>query len=147
MNCPVKLTISYDRAASYRCLVLRECLSDHNHRISCEIVEQYASICRLSLKEQHKVNELLSLKNNNQLKDHIHSTCKYKKLVTLKDIQNMRAKMREATKLDKQILDTLESALKDVNAKGVNEDKTNFLLSIFNQDRCQNYSTNFQKFC
>ena len=36
----------------------------------------------------NSVNELLSLKpNNKQLKDHIHS--KYKKFVTLKDIQNI----------------------------------------------------------
>lgn len=131
LNCPVKLTISYDRAT--RCLVLRECLLDHNHRIGCEIIEQYASSRRLSRrlssKEQHEVNEMLSLRpNNKQLKDHIHS--KYKKLVTLKDIQNMMAKMRESTKdrrRDEQILlDSLEKVLKeDVNAKGgvtVNED-------------------------
>ena len=127
LNCPVKLTISYDRAAG--CLVLRECMFDHNHRIGCEIIQQYASSRRLSLKEQHKVNEMLSLRpNNKQLKDHIHS--KYKKLVTLKDIQNMKAKMREATKdgrRDEQMLfDSLETLLKeDVHAKGgvtVNED-------------------------
>ena len=69
-------------------------------------MEQYASNRRLSLKQQHSVNELLSLKpNNKQLKDHIHS--KYKKLVTLKDIQNMKAKMKIAAKngrRDEQIL-------------------------------------------
>ena len=127
LNCPVKLTVSYDRVAG--CLVVRECILNHNHRIGSEIMEQYASKRRLSLKQQHSVNELLSLKpNNKQLKDHIHS--KYKKFVTLKDIQNMKAKMKIATRngrRDEQILlDSLESALKqDLSAKGgvtVNED-------------------------
>ena len=73
LNCPAKL---YDRIAG--CLVVRERLLSHNHRIGSEIMEQYASSRRLTLKQQHSVNELLSLKpNNKQLKDHIHS--KYKK--------------------------------------------------------------------
>ena len=113
LNCPAKLTVSYDRIAG--CLVVRECLLSHNHRIGSEIMEQYASSRRLTLKQQHAVNELLSLKpNNKQLKDHIHS--KYKKFVTLKDIQNMKAKMKLAAKngrRDEQILlDSLECALK-----------------------------------
>ena len=120
LNCSAKLTISYDRAA--RCLVVRECLLNHNHRIGSEVLEQYASNRRLSLKQQHKVNEVLRLKpNNKQLKDHIHS--KYRKFVTLKDIQNMKAKIKQEAKQgrrDEQILlDSLEDALKqDAAAKG-----------------------------
>ena len=127
LNCPAKLTVSYDRVAG--CLVVRECLLSHNHRIGSEIMEQYASSRRLSLKQQHAVNELLSVKpNNKRIKDHIHS--KYKKFVTLKDIQNMKAKLKQSAKngrRDEQILlDSLENALKqDSAAKGgvtVNED-------------------------
>ena len=34
--------------------------------------------------------------NNKRIKDHIHS--KYKEFVTLKDIQNMKAKMKQSAK-------------------------------------------------
>ena len=120
LSCPAKVTISYDRVAG--CLVLRECQLQHNHRIGSAVMEQYPSSRRLGLDERQSVNELLRLKpNNKQLKDHIHN--KYKKLVTLRDIQNMKAKVKEVTKdgrRDEQILlDSLEDALtKDTNAKG-----------------------------
>ena len=58
------------------------------------------------MQEQLELNEVLELRpNNKQLKDYIHS--KYKKAVTLKDIQNMKLSLRKAKasgRRDEQIL-------------------------------------------
>ena len=63
-------------------------MCQHNHQISDEIMKQYASNRKLSVCEQQELNELLSLRpNNEQSKKYIH--IKYKKWVTLKDVQNM----------------------------------------------------------
>ena len=52
-----------------------------------------ASNRKLSVQEQQELNEVLELRpNNKQLKDYIHM--KYKKVVTLKDIQNMKLSLR-----------------------------------------------------
>ena len=94
----------------------------HNHEIGSSVIKHYASNRKLSMQEQLELNEVLELRpNNKQLKDYIHS--KYKKAVTLKDIQNMKLSLRKAKasgRRDEQILlDTLEDALtKDLNAKG-----------------------------
>ncbi len=63
MDCPAKLTISYDRGA--KCLVLRECLLQHNHRTSSEIMVHYPSSRRLNEVEKQRISEVLSLKPNN----------------------------------------------------------------------------------
>ena len=114
MNCPVKLIISYNRAAG--CLILRECSLQHNHRIRNEIMKHYPSSRKLSPEEQGMVDELLQLKpNNKHLKDHLQM--KYSRLTTLKDIQNMKAKIKKNERNgrnDQQVLlDTLENTLKN----------------------------------
>ena len=93
LGCGVKLIISYDR--KLQCLVVRQCELQHNHRIGCEAMKHYTSSRKLSTQEQLELNELLMLRpNNKQLLDYIH--VKYKKLVNLKDIQNMKLLLRKA---------------------------------------------------
>ena len=67
------------------------------------------------MQEQQELNEVLELRpNNKQLKDYIHM--KYKKVVTLKDIQNMKLSLRKVKasgrKNEQILLDTLEDALR-----------------------------------
>ena len=92
LGCAAKLTISYDR--KFECLVLRKSTLQHNHEIGSEVIKHYASNRKLSVREQQELNEVLELRlNNKQLKDYIHT--KYKKVVTLKDIQNMKLSLRK----------------------------------------------------
>ena len=120
IQCTAKITISYDR--EFKCLVLKHCTLEHNHRISSEIMKHYASNRRLSIQEQHELDEVLQLRpNNKQLKEFIQA--KYKKLVTLKDIQNLKLLMKQTKaggRSDKQVLiDLLENTLeKNTGAKG-----------------------------
>ena len=106
----------------FKCLVLKHCTLEHSHRISSEIMKHYASNRKLSIQQQQELDEVLQLRpNNKQLKDYIQT--KYKKLVTLKDIQNLKLlmkKMKAGGRRDEQILiDSLEDALeKDTGAKG-----------------------------
>ena len=61
----------------------------HNHEIGSEVIKHNASNRKLSVQEQQELNEVLELRpNNKQLKDYIHM--KYKKVVTLKDIQESK---------------------------------------------------------
>ena len=85
LGCTAKLTISYDR--KFQCLVLRNCTLQHNREIGSAVIKHYASNQKLSMQEQLELNEVLELRpNNKHLKDYIQM--KYKKAVTLKDIQN-----------------------------------------------------------
>ena len=119
-QCTAKIVISYDR--EFKCLVLMQCALEHSHRLSSEIMKHYASNRRLSLQQQQELDEVLQLRpNNKQLKDFIQA--KYNKLITLKDIQNLKLLMKKKKtggRNDEQILiDSLEDALiKDTGAKG-----------------------------
>jgi len=147
IGCSAKVTISYDR--KLQCLVVRQCELQHSHRISCEIMKHYTSSRKLSTPEQLELNELLVLRpNNKQLLDYIH--VKYDKLVTLKDIQNMKLSLKRTKakgRRDEQILlDSLEDALiKDANAKGgVTVTENNEIATVsFQTGRM---STLFEKF-
>ena len=97
LGCTAKLTITYYRKFQY--LVLRNCTLQYNHEIGSAIIKHYASNQKLSMQEQLELNEVLELRpNNKQLKDYIHM--KYKKAVTLKDIQNMMLSLRKAKQVE-----------------------------------------------
>ena len=103
-------------------LKVRECNLAHNHRVGEEILAHYPSSRKLSVDEEREVKNILSLRpNNKHLKEMIVK--KFGKLVTLKDIQNMKTKVREHTRKglgDAQlILDHLQEALEqDKSARG-----------------------------
>ena len=101
----------------------------HNHRVGAEILSHYPSSRRLSQPEQEEVMAILSLHpNNKHLKEMIRK--KFGKLTTLKDIQNLKAKVKEKARHGLQdaqlLLDCLQEALdRDKAARGgliVNED-------------------------
>ena len=87
MGCQAKITLSYSKAT--KCLVVKECTLDHNHRIGENIMKHYPSARKLSVNEKKHVTELISVKANNK---HIRDLVvrKYGKLITLKDIHNLK---------------------------------------------------------
>jgi len=94
----------------------------HNHRYGKEFLKHYPSYRHLNEEEQSEVNSLLKLQpSNKHLKEHIQA--KFGKLVTLKDIQNMKLKVKELERqgrTDAQMtIDKLYIALQtDPSAKG-----------------------------
>lgn len=76
------------------CLVVRECDLHHNHRTGEEIYGDYSSVRRLSQDEEKDITEILGLKANSK---HIRDLIvrRYGRFVTLKDIQNLKTKVRE----------------------------------------------------
>ena len=74
-------------------LILRECHLDHNHRIGKEVICHYPSSRQLNEDEEEKASLLTLNANNKLLKGMLEE--KFGKLILLKDIQNMKAKVRE----------------------------------------------------
>ena len=92
MECKAKVTITYSKIS--KCLVVKECNLHHNHRIGPEILKHYPSARRLSVEEKQHVTDLLNVKAcKKHVKDLVHK--KYGKLITIKDIQNLKTKMNE----------------------------------------------------
>ena len=110
-------------------LVVRRNDLEHNHRIGQDIFPHYPSTRRLDNSEVQEVKEIVKLAPKMKLvKRHIMK--KIGKQVTLKDIQNIRTKVKTVEKNgrnDAQVLvDRLEEKLRsDEGAKGgiiVNQD-------------------------
>ena len=73
-------------------LVVRERNLDHNHRIGPDVAAHSANR-KLSKVEKETLNEILSLKpKTKHVKEMIES--KYGKFVTLKDIHNLKSRMK-----------------------------------------------------
>ena len=112
-------------------------------------MKHYASNRRLSIQEQQELDEILQLRpNNKQLKEFIQA--KYKKFVTLKDIQNLKLLMKQTKaggRRDEQVLiDLLEGTLeKDTSAKGGITVNQNNEIAIVSYQSGQ-MSTLFKKF-
>ena len=111
-------------------MILRECHLDHNHRIGKEVICHYPSSRQLNEEEKAEVASLLTLNTNNKLLKGMLEE-KFGKLILLKHIQNMKAKVRERSSKglnDAQlVLEHLHEALEqDSLSKGVviNEDYT-----------------------
>ena len=116
-------------------LIVRECCLTYNHRVGKEILAHYPSTRKPNSKEEQAVLKILNLRpNNKHVKELIEN--KFGKLITLKDIQNLKTKVRERTckgMEDAQLLvDHLQEALRqDESARGgivVDEDHTLELL-------------------
>ena len=135
MNCPVKVTVSFDRKVNR--FVVRECDLDHNHRIGLEIMMHYPTHRKLTNSESKEIEEVLKLGANKKLvKQQIQR--KFGKVTTLKDIQNLRdrAKKKEQHgRRDAQIvLDKLSEALShDPQASGgvVVDDEDNLSILYY----------------
>ena len=133
LGCQAKITLSYNKGL--KSLVVSECNLDHNHRIGEEIFRHYPSARKLSRDEEKHVSEILGLKANSK---HVHDLIvkKYGKFVSLKDIQNLKTKVREQTRMglrDAQlVLDKLTNVLQaDHGARGgviTDEDDTLAIL-------------------
>ena len=73
MNCPFKLTVSYDRAQDH--WIVKDCCLEHNHCIGEEFFKHYTAHCKLSVAEETEVSTALSLKANaKHLKEHAKKT-------------------------------------------------------------------------
>ena len=128
---------------------MRECCLEHNHRIGPSLSEHYPSNRKLSKEESVAVNELLSLQPKTKyVKEMIAS--KYGKFVTLKDIHNLKTRMKNKSrggrKDEQLLLEELENSLKkDPSSCGgivVNENDT--LEVLFYQSGLMKHL--FQKF-
>ena len=76
-------------------LIVRECCLTHSHRVGKEILAHYPSTRKLNSKEEQAVLEILNLRpNNKHVKEMIEN--KFGKLITLKDIQNLKPKLESA---------------------------------------------------
>lgn len=134
LGCQAKITPSYNK--SLNCLVVTECCLDHNHRIGEDIYKHYPSARKLSKEEERNIAEILSLKANSK---HVRQLIarKYGKFVTLKDIQNIKTKVREETRMGLQdaqlVLNQLTDALQaDQGARGgVVVDDSNTLAILY----------------
>ena len=144
--CILLCVMLFHRCCGYSCcflltvrltkkLKVRECNLAHNDRVGEEILAHYPSSRKLSCDEEQEVEDILSLRPNNKHPKEIIKK-KFGKLVTLKDIQNLKTKVREHTRRgleDAQlILDHLQEALEqDKSARGgavVDEEHTLELL-------------------
>lgn len=65
MECPVKITVSYDKWQ--RKLKVQNCVTDHCHRTSKDILKHYPSERRLSKQQEKDVCDVLALRANNKL--------------------------------------------------------------------------------
>ena len=134
-GCQAKTTLAYNKRLN--CVVVRECELHHNHRTGEEIYRHYPSARRLSKDEEKDITEILGLKANSK---HIRDLIvRYGKFVTLKDIQNLKTKVREETRMglrDAQlVLDKLTDAIRaDQGARGgVLVDDSNTLAILYSE--------------
>ena len=78
-------------------LVVRESNLKHNHRIGPDVSVHYPSSRKLSEDETTAVNEVLSLQPKTKyVKEMIEN--KYGKLVTLKDVHNLKTRMKNESR-------------------------------------------------
>jgi len=119
MGCQAKITVSYDKVR--RCLRVNECNLEHCHRIGETIFQHYPTNRRLNREEQNDVEEMVQLKPNNKLVRELVAQ-KFGKHLTLKDIQNVKTKIKEresGKRKDGQIvLDKLTEALNSDSKAG-----------------------------
>ena len=112
-------------------LVVRECNLEHNHRIGPDVSIHYPSNRKLTEEQNAAINEVLSLQPKAKyVKEMIEN--KFGKFVTLKDVHNLKTRMKSKSRggcRDEQLLlEELENVLsKDTLACGgvvINEEDT-----------------------
>ena len=136
LGCEAKITLSYDKFQDK--LVVREVNLEHNHRVGQEIIKHYPSFQRLETHEEEELLNIVSLKpNNKHVRDMVVK--KYGKYITLKDIHNLKTKVRERSQKgleDAQLLlDNLKNTLeKDKGANaGITVDEENTIAIVYYQ--------------
>ena len=78
-------------------LSVRECELEHNHHVSPEIFAHYPANRRLNKSEEESIIEILQLHPiNKRVREMVQK--KTSKLVTLKDISNLKMKLKEQTR-------------------------------------------------
>lgn len=130
-------------------LVVRECCLEHNHRIGPELSLHYPSNRKLTKEQSVAVKELLNLQpKTKHVKEMIAS--KFGKLVTLKDIHNLKTRMKSESRGGRRdeelLLEELEKFLKKdpSSCGGVVVNEADTLEVLFYQSGLMKHL--FQKF-
>ena len=104
-NCPVKITVTFDKVEQK--LKIRDCYLEHCHRTGKEIIKHYTSMRRLSEQQEKEIQDVLTLRPNNKLLLGMVEK-KFGKFMTLRDIQNLKARVtKKATSGYKDAENTL----------------------------------------
>ena len=120
MGCDAHLYVSFNTVTKR--FIVQKCNFEYNHRIGPNIMAHYSSSRRLSDGEQAEVKDMLTLGPKVKLlKQHLMH--KFQKQITLKDIQNVRGKLKNEDRKGRNdaqvIVDHLDEELqKDSGAKG-----------------------------
>jgi len=93
MGCPVKITVSYDKWQQR--LKVQNCITDHCHCTNKEILKHYPSERRLSKQQEKDVCDVLALCANDKLTLGMIEK-RFGWHVTLRDMQNLKAKIKES---------------------------------------------------
>ena len=90
MKCPVKITVSYDKLEQK--LKIRDSNLEHCHRTGKDVMKHYPSKRKLSKEQEKEIHDVLSLRPNNKLLLGMIKK-KFGKFMTLRDIQNLKARL------------------------------------------------------
>ncbi|XP_065910040.1 uncharacterized protein [Dysidea avara] len=108
MNCKTKITVSYD--SLYKKLCVRHCHLEHTHQVGPAIFAHYPVNRRLTAAEEATISEMPTVKpNTKRVKELVEK--KFGKCVTLKDISNLKTKVKEQTQKGLEERQLLLSAL------------------------------------
>ena len=90
MKCPVKITVTFDKVEQK--LKIRDCSLEHCHRVGNDVMKHYPSMRRLSEQQEKEMHDILNLRPNNKLVLGMIER-KFGKFMTLRDIQNLKARV------------------------------------------------------
>jgi len=93
-NYSVKITVTYDKVEQK--LKIRDGSLQHYHRTRKDIIKHHPSMRRLSEQQQQEMQDVLTLRPNNKLLLSMVEK-KFGKFMTLKDIQNLKARITKKT--------------------------------------------------
>ncbi|XP_065891605.1 uncharacterized protein [Dysidea avara] len=111
MNCKTKITVSYD--SLYKKLCVRHCHLEHTHQVGPAIFAHYPVNRRLTAAEEATISEMLTVKpNTKRVKELVEK--KFGKCVTLKDISNLKTKVKEQTRKGLEEPQLLLSTLQNI---------------------------------
>jgi len=136
MKCPVKITVTFDKVEKK--LKIAYCNLEHCHRVGKDVMRHYPSMRKLSEQQQEEMHDVLTLRPNNKLLLGMIEK-KFGKCMTLRDIQNLKARvMKKATTGHKDAENTLaflSNALQKNpdDRGGVAVDENDFLAVVYYQ--------------
>jgi len=138
LNCPVKITVTYDKVEQK--LKIRDCNLEHCHRTGKDIIKRYPSMRRLTEQQEKEIEDVLTLRPNNKLVLGMVEK-KFGKFMTLRDIQNLKARiMKKATNGHKDAENTLAFLSTSLSENpedrgGVAVDENDYLQVVYYQVR------------